>query len=134
MFQRIEDWFTAARRRAVYAAVAALAPALVAFGVLAPAQVEPVLVLATVALQALAGVLQLRHLSVADAADWFRRSGRQTIYTAALAVAPAAAAFGWISDTAPVLEALSLGLTVLASVVAVAHLEPGDQADVPAPF
>jgi hypothetical protein len=133
MLVQFDEWFTAQRRKAVYAFVVVLVPALVVAGWMSPAQVEPVLTLAAVALEVLAGVLQLRHMSLAGAADWFRRSGRQAVYGLALAVAPAAAALGWVSDAAQLITGVSAVLSIGAAVLAVVFLRPDADPD-PAPF
>jgi hypothetical protein len=125
MMGKIRDWFTVSRRRAVYSLVVAVVPLLVAVGWVGPAQVEPVLTLAAVALQILAGALQLTHLSPAGAATWFRRSGRAAIYTLALVAAPAAAALGWIADADQIVSAVSALLSVGAAILGVVYIEPG---------
>lgn len=125
---RLIAWFTAARRQAIYAAIAALAPVLVYSGNLAPEHVEPVLTLTTVALQMLAGIMMLANLNPRSAGDWFIRGGRATIYALAVAAAPAAVGLGWVTDeqSGTMLTGLSLGLTALSAIVAVLYVAPTD--------
>lgn len=122
----MREWFSASRRQAIYVAVAAIVPVLVLTGIITDSQTEFVLTIAAVVLQVIAAVLALLNLSVAQAGEWFVSAGRATIYTLAVAAAPAAVGLGWISEAqgANALTIVSVGLTVLAAVIGVAYLKP----------
>lgn len=126
VIEAITAWFTSARRQAIYAVVAALAPILVYSSVIAEGQVETVLTIATVVIQAFGGLLALLNLKVRDVASWFITGGRAAIYAGAAIVAPAAADLGWITtdQSESFLTAASLALTALASILAVITLTP----------
>lgn len=126
MIEAIRGWFTSTRREAIYAAVAALAPVLVLTGRINETQIDPILTLTATVLQVLAAGLMLANMRATEAADWFQSTGRAVIYSLALAAAPAAQALGWLdADQASAsLEALSLGLTALASIIAIVHITP----------
>lgn len=126
MFAKLRAWFTAKRRTKIYAAVAALAPLLVYSGALVEGQVDHVLTITSVTLQAFGGLLALANYTPTAAANWFVSSGRAVLYGLAATLAPAAVGLGWVTtstaDTA--LTGVSLGLSALASIVAVITLTP----------
>jgi phosphatidylserine synthase len=124
----IKTWFTQERREAIYLAVAGIAPILVTAGVISEGQTEFVLVIASAALQAFAGLLALFNLKVSEAASWFTGVGRGIIYALAATVAPAAVGLGWVNDdaSANILTWISLGLTALAAVISVIYLKPNN--------
>lgn len=131
----LRNWLSPATREKVYTAIAALAPILVAAGVLAPGQVEPVLALVAAGLQAFAGALALINLKPTEAARWFGTVGRGVIYGGATAVAASLVALGLITGdwSAQALTYTSLGLTALQAILAVVtpkevSFKPGDPA------
>lgn len=122
--QRLRLWFTPERRQAVYLATAALATLLTSTGVITDTDASQYLILASLAIQALAAILQLSNLSGPQVAGWFTRAGRATIYAGAVAVAGAGVALGWFTDAAAAdaLSILSASLTAFSSVLAVLTL------------
>lgn len=117
----MSNWFTPARREAIYAAVAALAPFLVTIGVISQGWVEPVLTITSAVLQALAGALALFNLKPTEAARWFGTVGRGIIYGGAVTVAGAIVAMGLITQdfATTALTYVSFGLTGLAAILGV---------------
>ncbi|MDR0594519.1 MAG: hypothetical protein LBG60_14980 [Bifidobacteriaceae bacterium] len=118
-------WLTSERRKALYALGAALASVLVGVGWITETQTGHVLTLVGVAVQVAAGVLQLRHLSAAQAAKWLTTTGRAALYSLAAATALAAAGLGLVSDSvaAQIAAVAGLGLSVLAAFVAVLNAD-----------
>lgn len=118
---QVDVWFSAERRQAIYSSIAGLAPALIAIGLLSDPEVESVLVIVAAALQAAAGVLAILHLTPMQVGRWFQTVGRGIIYSLAATVAPAAVALGLLTDAGSVnvLTGVSVGLTVIASVLGV---------------
>jgi hypothetical protein len=117
----IKTWFTPARREAIYAAVAALAPILVTAGVLADNWLQPILVITSAVLQAVAGIIALSNLTPTDASRWFGTVGRGIIYGGATTVAAAVVATGLITQdfATNALTGISFGLTALAALLGV---------------
>lgn len=117
----LRGWFTPARREAIYAAVAALAPILVTAGVLLPGQVEPIMAIVAAALQGFAGLLALFNLKATEAARWFTTVGRAVIYSGATGVAAAVVALGLVTEewATTGLTYTSFGLTALAAIIGV---------------
>lgn len=136
MINNIRNWFTPATREKIYTAIAALAPIFVAAGLLAPGQVEPVMVLVGAGLQVLSGALALINLKPTEAARWFGTVGRGLIYGSATTVAGAVVVLGLVTQdwASGALTYVSLGLTALQAVLAVVTPKEVtfDQADIPA--
>jgi hypothetical protein len=121
MLEKIRNWITPANREKLYTAIAALAPILVAAGLIVPGQVEPIMVLVGAGLQAFAGLLALLNLKPTEAARWFGTVGRGVIYGGATAAAGAVVALGLITQdwATGALTYVSLGLTALQAILAV---------------
>jgi len=126
MIDKLRAWFTAKRRTRIYAAVAAIAPLLVFTGTLVEGQVDHILTITSVTLQAFGGLLALANYTPTAAASWFVSSGRAVLYGLVAAVAPAAVGLGWVTTSGAdtILSGFSLSLSALASVVAVITLTP----------
>jgi hypothetical protein len=114
-------WFTPARREAIYAGIAALAPLLVSMGFLASEQVEPILIIVAAVLQTLMGILQLTTLRPTEAARWFGTVGRGIIYGGATTVAAAVVALGIIDNdfATTALTYVSFALTGLSAIIGI---------------
>ena len=117
----IKNWFTPAKREAIYTAIAALAPILVTAGVLLPGQVEPIMVIVAASLQAFGGLLALFNLKPTEAARWFGTAGRAIIYGGAVTVSGAVVALGIVTQdwATTALTYTSFGLTALAAILGV---------------
>jgi len=129
------NWVTPARREAIYAAIAALAPILVTAGILLPGNVEPIMAIVAAALQGFAGILALANLKVTEAARWFTTAGRAVIYSGATVVAASVVALGLVTDdwATNALTYTSFGLTALAAIIGVVtpKLVPVPAVDLP---
>lgn len=119
--QRFGEWFDTERRQKFAAAVAAVAPLLIMFGVLTEGAAEQWSIIVGAVLATLGPVVSLVNLSRTALAGWLITSARGVLYGAAAAIFPALAALGLLTteQSTNALALLSTSLTVLASVVAI---------------
>lgn len=115
MLNLFRVWFTAARRKRIYAAVGAVAALLLLTGTLTPPQVDPILNWVALALALVQSVLTLSHLTWGSVAGWFLTAGRVAIYALAVATAAVVVALGLITPDVSdlVLVYVAQALTVL---------------------
>lgn len=124
--KKVRNWFTPARRAAVYAVAVAIVPLLNSLGIIPTEQGDAWLTIVSAGLQVVAGVLMVTSLSVSDAAAWFTAKGRAAIYSVILAVAPALQVIGLLTAEASeeILQNVSHALGVLVAIVAAVHMPP----------
>lgn len=115
------NWFTPERRQLVQAFLAAIAVLAVQFGLGTEGQWEQILVLGGAALGALAGLLSLVNVRVADWATQGWAIVRGVIYGFATVASPALVALGFFNEdvNAQIVTGIGQGITVLSAAIAI---------------
>ena len=128
MWEKIKDaarrfgaWFDAERRQKTQAAIAAVAPLLIMFGLVTQSAVDQYAIIVGATLAAVGPLVSLVNLTRTEFASWLITGARGVLYGAAAVIVPALAALGFMTDeqSVTVLALLSNSLTVLAAVVAI---------------
>lgn len=119
--QRFAAWFDAERRQKTQAAIAAVAPLLIMFGLTTQSAVDQYALIVGAMLAAVGPLLSLVNLTRTEFASWLMTGARGVLYGAAAVIVPALAALGYVTDEQSVqtLALVSNSLTVLAAVVAI---------------
>lgn len=119
--KNIATWFTPERRQLIQAFLAALAVLAVQFGLGTEGQWEQILVLAGAGLGALAGLLSLVNVRVADWATRGWMIARTVIYSFATVASPALVALGLYNDSVneQIVTGIGQGITVLSAAIAI---------------
>lgn len=114
-------WFTPERRQLVQAFLAAIAVLAVQFGLGTEGQWEQLLVLGGAALGALAGLLSLVNVRVADWATQGWAVVRGVIYGFATVASPTLVALGLYGEdvNAQIVTGIGQGITVLSAAIAI---------------
>lgn len=119
--QRFAAWFDAERRQKTQAAIAAVAPLLIMFGLTTQSAVDQYALIVGATLAAVGPLVSLVNLTRTEFASWLITGARGVLYGAAAVIVPALAALGYVTDEqqTTVLALLSNTLTVVAAVVAI---------------
>lgn len=114
-------FFTPERRQLIQAFLVTLAPLAIMFGYGTSGQWEQVLVISGALIGAVASLLNLLNVRVADWATQGWAIVRGVIYTLGTTVSPALVILGFYNDevNTVILTGLSLGLTTLSSAIAI---------------
>jgi hypothetical protein len=117
----IANWLTPERRQLVQAFLAALAILAVQFGLGTDGQWEQILVLGGATLGALAGLLSLVNVRIADWATQGWAIVRGVIYGFATVASPALVALGLYNDTVneQIVTGIGQAITVLSAAIAI---------------
>lgn len=119
--RRFGAWFDAERRQKMQAAIAAVAPLLIMFGLVTDSAVDQWSIIVGATLAAVGPLVSLVNLTRTEFASWLITGARGVLYGAAAVIVPALAALGYVTDEqqTTVLALLSNSLTVVAAVVAI---------------
>ncbi|WP_350351867.1 hypothetical protein ABS642_00700 [Microbacterium sp. A8/3-1] len=114
-------FFTPARRQLIQAFLVTLAPLAIMFGYGTDGTWEQVLIISGAVLGAIASLLNLLNVRVADWATQGWAIVRATLYTLGTVVSPSLVLLGFYDDAVntQIVTGLSLGLTVLSSAIAI---------------
>lgn len=114
-------FFTAERRQLIQAFLVTLAPLAIMFGYGTDGSWEQVLVISGAILGAVASLLNLLNVRIADWATQGWAIVRATIYSLGTVVSPALMLLGFYGEdvNTQILTGMSLGLTVLSSAIAI---------------
>jgi len=117
----IAQWFTPERRQLIQAFLAAAAVLAVQFGYGTDGQWEQLLIIGGAALGAIAGLLSLVNVRVADWATQGWAIVRGVIYMLATVASPALVALGFYSDAVneQIVTGIGQGITVLSAAIAI---------------
>lgn len=119
--RRFGAWFDSERRQKVQAAIAAVSPLLIMFGLVTDSALDQWAIITGAVLAAVGPLVSLVNLTRTEFAGWLLTSARGVLYGAAAVIVPALAALGYVSNeqSTTVLALLSNSLTVVAAVVAI---------------
>ncbi|URM87295.1 holin [Microbacterium phage Antuna] len=119
--RRFGAWFDAERRQKTQAAIAAVAPLLIMFGLVTQSAVDQYAIIVGATLAAVGPLVSLVNLTRTEFASWLITGARGVLYGAAAVIVPALAALGYVTDEqqTTVLALLSNSLTVISAVVAI---------------
>lgn len=119
--RRFARWFTPERRQQIQVFLVALAPLAIMFGFGTEGVWEQILIITGAVLTAIAGLLNLLNVRLADWATQGWMIVRGVIYAFATAVSPALVLLGFYSEevNTQILVGLSLGISALNAAVAI---------------
>ena len=119
--KKFAAWFTPERRQLIQAFLVTLAPLAIMFGYGTDGTWEQVLIISGAVIGAVAALLNLVNVRIADWATQGWAIVRGAIYSLATVVSPALVILGFYSDdvNTQIVTGISIGLTALSSAIAI---------------